>query len=230
MIVRPPILVPPLTRALGALDFERQVIERNELVVRPNNLHDTMNAIVWHTFPSTKRVISELHVALGAANTANGRPRRRDVLTLFDEAGAIILSERADLKALHYAHQWKSLFVECRADFVRDARVVLFGHGTLEQLGAKPHQGLTVKALWLPLSAYTPMPEVDQWLADSVRRERLLTADETRLPLPILGVPGWFAANEIAACYDDTDVFRPMREKRLRVGLPAASLLHGQAQ
>jgi Protein of unknown function (DUF3025) len=217
----PPQLIPPPVRALGALDFERTVVERNELIVRPDNLHDTMNAVVWHTFPRTKRIISEIHVALGAANTANGRPRRRDVLTLFDEAGAIIVSERDDLKAMHQAHEWKALFVEHRAEFLRDTRVILFGHGTLEQLGAKPHQGLTVKALWLPLPPDTPLPELDAWLAERIAVGELLAADEHRLPLPILGLPGWFAANELAACYDDVDVFRPLRP-RVGRALPAS--------
>ncbi len=210
----PPRLIPPPARALGALDFERTVVEQNALIVRPDNLHDTMNVIVWHTFPRTKRIISEIHVTLGAANTANGRPRRRDVLTLFDEAGAIIVSQRDDLKALHQGHQWKALFVEHRADFTRDARAILFGHGTLEQLGAKPHQGLTVKALWIPLPPHTPVAALDAWMAERIKDGALLAADEHRLPLPILGVPGWFTANEIASCYDDVEVFRPLRAKR----------------
>ena len=216
-----PRLIPPPARALGALDFERALVERNELIVRPENLHDTMNAIVWHTFPQTKRAISEIHVALGAANTANGRPRRRDVLTLFDEAGAIIVSQRDDLKALHQAHEWKALFIDHRAEFTQDARVILFGHGTLEQLGAKPHQGLTVKALWLPLAPSTPLPEIDVWMAERIASGELLAANEHRLPLPILGVPGWFAANEAVECYDDLDVFRPLR-KRVGQALPAS--------
>jgi len=210
----PPRLIPPPSRALGALDFERALVERNELIVRPGNLHDTMNAIVWRTFPRTKRIISEIHVSLGAANTANGRPRRRDVLTLFDEAGAIIVSRRDDLRALHQAHEWKALFVEHRAEFQRDARVILFGHGTLEQLGAKPHQGLTVKALWLPLPPDISLQEIDAWMAERIANGVLLAADEHRLPLPILGVPGWFTANDEPTCYDDTDVFRPLRPKR----------------
>ncbi|HPT57415.1 MAG TPA: DUF3025 domain-containing protein [Casimicrobium sp.] len=209
-----PRLIPPPVRALGALDFERALVDRNELIVRPDNLHDTMNAIVWHTFPRTKRIISEIHVSLGAANTANGRPRRRDVLTLFDEAGAIIVSQRDDLKALHQAHEWKALFVEHRAEFQKDVRVILFGHGTLEQLGAKPHQGLTVKALWLPLAPSTPLPEIDAWMAERIANGALLATDEHRLPLPILGVPGWFTDNDEPTCYDDTDVFRPLRPKR----------------
>ena len=31
------------------------------------------------------------------------------------------------------------------------------------------------------------------------------------LPLPVLGVPGWWPANENPGFYDDADVFRPAR-------------------
>ena len=193
------------------MDFERRIVEQNELIVRPDNLHDTVNALVWHTFPAAKRAISETHVALGAAATANGRPRRRDILTLFDEAGALIISQRDDLRALHEAHEWRRLFVDHRADFIRDCRVILFGHGTLEQLASNPHRGLTVKALWLPLAAEASADEIDAFLAGGIASGTLLAASERRLALPILGVPGWFAENEALACYGDVDVFRPRR-------------------
>ena len=205
-----PRLVPPPPRALGAMDFERRIVEQNELIVRPDNLHDTVNALVWRVFPKTKRAISETHVALGAAATANGRPRRRDILTLFDEAGALIISQRDDLQALHEAHEWKRLFVDHRAEFIRDCRVILFGHGTLEQLASNPHRGLTVKALWLRLPVAADVSRIDAELAERIDSGVQLTANERRLALPILGIPGWFAENDYPACYDDSTIFRPL--------------------
>lgn len=193
------------------MDFERRIVEQNELIVRPDSLHDTVNALVWHTFPEAKRAISETHVALGAAATANGRPRRRDILTLFDEAGALIISQRDDLRTLHEAHEWRRLFVDHRAEFVRDCRVILFGHGTLEQLASNPHRGLTTKALWLPLAAGATVDEMDALLASGIASGTLLAASERRLALPILGVPGWFPDSEAPDCYGDIDVFRPLR-------------------
>ncbi len=193
------------------MDFERRVVEQNELIVRPDNLHDTANAIVWHAFPEAKRAISETHVALGAAATANGRPRRRDILTLFDEAGALIISQRDDLRTLHEAHEWRRLFVDRRAEFMRDCRVILFGHGTLEQLASNPHRGLTTKALWLEMAAGVSISEIDTHLAGGVASGTLLAASERRLALPILGVPGWFPESEAPDCYGDIDVFRPRR-------------------
>ena len=132
------------------------------------------------------------------------------MLTLFDEAGAIILSQREDLKEMHEAHLWRELFVNHRQAFVDEARVILFGHGALEQLGSNPHRGLTVKALWLPLVCDTSLPTVDVLMATRIGAGQLLADNEHRLPLPILGIPGWFAENERAECYDDIDVFRPL--------------------
>ncbi|HQX67511.1 MAG TPA: DUF3025 domain-containing protein, partial [Ottowia sp.] len=31
------------------------------------------------------------------------------------------------------------------------------------------------------------------------------------VPLPLLGVPGWWPANQAPAFYDDAEVFRPLR-------------------
>ena len=48
-------------------------------------------------------------------------------------------------------------------------------------------------------------------LMKSATSGTLLAANERRLALPILGVPGWFADSEAPACYGDVDVFRPRR-------------------
>ena len=209
-----PVFVPPPPRTVSAIDYERRAVEQNELIVRNDNLHDVMNALVWLTFPKTKRAVSVAHVALGVTADGKTRPRRRDVLTLFDEAGAIILSQRDDLKKLHEAHRWRELFVNQRQAFIREALPILFGHGALEQLGSNPHRGLTVKALWLPLAIDASLVAVDAWMSQRITEGQLLANNEHRLPLPIVGVPGWFAENEHTACYDDIDVFRPRRSMK----------------
>lgn len=218
-----PGFVPPPSRAISAIEYERRVVEHNELIVRADNLHDVMNALVWLTFPKTKRAISEAHIALGVTADGKTRPRRRDVLTLFDEAGAIILSQRDDLKTMHEAHRWRALFVDHRQDFINEARVILFGHGALEQLGNNPHRALTVKALWLPLSATSTLQDLDRQLSQGISAGELLAENEHRLPLPILGIPGWFDENEMASCYDDTEVFRPLRSRVVARLQPAVS-------
>ena len=49
----------------------------------------------------------------------------------------------------------------------------------------------------------------DAWLSASLSAEGLRHKPFT--PLPVLGVPGWWAANQKAGFYDDVGVFRPRR-------------------
>ena len=51
----------------------------------------------------------------------------------------------------------------------------------------------------------------DQWLAARLTASELATKPFT--PLPVLGVPGWWLANEDPAFYDDATVFRPPRSQ-----------------
>ena len=211
-----PSFIPPPARTLSAIDVERRVVEQNELIVRPNSLHDLMNALVWLTFPKTKRAISEAHVALGVNPDGKTRPRRRDVLTLFDESGIIILSENDKLRTMNQQHQWRDLFVTHRTDFIQQTRPILFGHGAMEQLGnqlPQIHRGLTVKALWLPLPVTTTLAQIDDYLSKRIASNESLGEHERSTPIPVLGLPGWFAENEHPDCYKDASVFRPIRSR-----------------
>ena len=213
---RIPRFIPPPARTLSAIDFERRVVEQNELIVRPNSLHDLMNALVWLTFPKTKRAISEAHVSLGVNHDGKTRPRRRDVLTVFDESGMIVLSTRDDLRELNRTHQWRELFVTHRAAFRAEARPILFGHGAMEQLGNQlplVHHGLTAKALWLPLAINMSLCELDDHLSTCIVNGERLHEQEHTIPMPLLGLPGWFAENESPDCYNDESVFRPIRSR-----------------
>ena len=211
-----PVFVPPPLRAISAIEFERRMVEQSELIVRPDSLHDLLNALVWLSFPKTKRAISEAHVTLGVNVDGKTRPRRRDVLTLFDESGIIILSESDALRVMNQQHQWRELFITHRTDFIQQARPILFGHGAMEQLGnqlPQVHRGLTVKALWLPLPVTTTLGQIDAYLAERIVSGECLGEHERSTPMPLLGLPGWFAENESPDCYDDESVFRPKRSK-----------------
>ena len=47
------------------------------------------------------------------------------------------------------------------------------------------------------------------WVDDLHSAERLVP--KPFAPLPLLGVPGWWPANEAPGFYDDAQVFRPLR-------------------
>jgi len=216
-----PRLVAAPARSAGALAYERAIVEEDRLHIRPADLHDTLNALVWRAFPQAKRAISRLHVQLGVDPcAANARPRRRDVLTLFDEAGLLLVSNSAaGMAACHAVHDWRALFVDARAQWGRAIQPIVFGHGALEQMASSIARqsrgiiprGLTLKAIWLDAEAALPHAEIDRRLAAAIAEGRHLAADERPLPLPVIGIPGWFAESASDALYADQTIFRPPR-------------------
>jgi hypothetical protein len=122
----------------------------------------------------------------------------RDALTLFDENAALLQAPPALVRALR-ERDWHTLFVTQRAAWVR-AELTLFGHALLDKL-TQPRKAITAH-VWV----------LAQPLGDGTALAATLTpsllAAKPFLPLPVLGVPGWWAANEDAAFYRDEAVFR----------------------
>ena len=117
--------------------------------------------------------------------------------SLFDENGALLQAPQPLVDALQ-ARDWNTLFVTRRALWA-EARLRLFGHALLEKLNS-PRKAITAHVWVLPEAADESLPQLitpERWSARPF------------LPLPVLGVPGWWPGNEDAAFYADTDVFRP---------------------
>lgn len=195
--------------------YECRIWECGEVETRPDNWHDWFNALVWLTFPKTKIAVSARHVhAMTPAGAARGS--ERDALTHFDECGIVVLSSHPDLLELLRSFQWKTLFVERRAEVECCMRFVVFGHATYEAL-LKPFRGLTAKAVlldvddaWLQMSVAEQLLAVDTLLAADLGSGRY-TRPRDFQPLPLLGIPGVVAQNADPAYYDDTWQFRPGR-------------------
>jgi hypothetical protein len=175
-------------------------IARTGCVPTRDNLHDLFNGLMWLSYPQTKRRLNTLQAQqIEQLGTTGPRGILRDALTVFDENVAILRAPDSLVTALR-ARDWYTLFVERRADW-QSAQLILFGHALLEKL-MLPRKAITAH-VWL-------IEEIaDENLAASVTSERLSAKDF--LPLPMLGVPGWWAANEDPGFYDDAGVFRPRR-------------------
>ncbi|MED5619458.1 DUF3025 domain-containing protein [Ideonella sp. BN130291] len=176
--------------ALPAAEAYEAFIFRTGQVPTRDNLHDFFNGLVWLHQPALKARLNALQAEeIGRRGIAASRGPLRDALTVFDENGAL-LEAPADLVAALRARDWHGAFVRQRAAW-RETRLVLVGHALLEKL-LHPRKPITAHAL----------------LAGS---ELAACAYERKsfLPLPVLGVPGWWPANEDAAFYDDASVFRP---------------------
>jgi len=98
--------------------YEIHLFETGGVQTREDNWHDLFNALVWLAFPLTKARINAMHAA--AIPFENGRRGPlRDLLTIFDEGGAIRTPQRT----------------------------VIFGHATMEQALA-PWPGIACKLLY----------------------------------------------------------------------------------
>ena len=136
----------------------------------------------------------------------------RDAITVFDENGALLHAPDALWQALAQ-RRWADLFGPLRPLW-RRASFMLFGHAALEKL-LTPYKSITVHVLRVaqPFDALGDLSALDAALTGQLSAEVLAT--KPFVPLPVLGVPGWWSANEDAAFYADAEVFRPLRRLTL---------------
>ena len=178
-----------------------QFIDDTGTVPTRDNLHDFFNGLVWLRYPRTKR-----RQAFAADGVQSVRGPLRDALTVFDENGAVLQAPDALWEALR-ARDWQRLFIHLRPLW-REARLTLFGHALLEKL-VSPRKPIVAHVHPAPI-AINLEASMDEWLAQAVQPGAWAAKPFT--PLPVLGVPGWWPANEVPGFYADTQVFRPRSE------------------
>ena len=148
--------------------------------------------------------ISGIRLYRGAGRQCAGRRGRlRDLLTLFDEGGALVACADEGLNALIREFHWKELFWERRARVRAAMRFIVLGHATLEQALA-PRPGVTCKALFID-----PAGGADAQAADWLERLPADASPRLLAPLPVFGFPGWLPEGERAEFYGDERFFRP---------------------
>ena len=185
-----------------------------------DNLHDFFNALVWLSFPRIKVQLNALQAAqIALAGIGKSRGAARDAATIFDENAALIVVRAgapaaAVVAAALRAHRWHDAFVAQRASFGVEVEVWLFGHALMEKLVA-PYKAITAHSWLLEAdAAFFALPQADKraWIdravAAALAARSLSAADFT--PLPVLGVPLWWPAQD-GAFYQDATVFRPRR-------------------
>lgn len=201
-----PVRFVPQEQLPAGAAYEQFVFATRRCPVRPG-LHDFFNGLVWLRFPRTKSALNRLQAAeIARAGIAGRRGPVRDAITVFDENGALLAAPAPLWEAL-LAREWRRLFVELRPRW-REARLLVFGHALLEQLARQPRKPLTAH-VWRAPAALDSGADADGWLAAQCTADHLAAKPFT--PLPVLGVPGWWPANENFSFYDDSLVFRPRK-------------------
>ena len=184
--------------------YEAFIFSHKRIPTR-DNLHDFLNGLCWLRFPQTKLRLNFLQAQEIASQGVNAtRGSLRDALTLFDE-NVLLLQSSDELWQALQDRDWTKLFGELRDEW-QSAHIVIFGHALLEKLVA-PYKSITAHVFRIASDVDAKDDQaLDDWLATKLQPDYLAT--KPYLPLPVLGIPGWWPENEDLSFYSDTQVFR----------------------
>jgi len=203
-------------------NYELRTFRSGCVASRPGNLHDVFNALAWLAFPRTKARLNALHAQ--QIPLENGRRGRfRDLLTIFDEGGAIVACDDAALVELVRGFRWRELFWERRERVLASMRVRVLGHAVLEQ-ALEPWPGVTCKVMFI--AGDDPDEAAAAWLEGLPRQ----ATPKLLAPLPIFGYPGWFPGNDCESFYEDERYFRPFRRDKIDAGVGQAAAARNSAR
>ncbi|OXL18105.1 DUF3025 domain-containing protein [Psychrobacter sp. DAB_AL32B] len=201
-----------------------------------DNLHDLFNGSIWLTFPKTKALLNYYHMCeIAKKGISTSRGRVRDTITVFDENGAVLVTTEPSIGEALIDFDWQASLItprECwdnpqqiSADDKNNAKaaVYIFGHALLEKL-LQPRKPLCahsviiyVSAEFFKLKRSERIEYLDNQLAEYMH-DLLSREDVTPRklsPLPILGVPHFWAENANPSFYEDNQVFRSGRRQKV---------------
>ena len=193
--------------------YEQFIFGTGQVPTR-NNLHDFFNGLAWIVFPQTKLQLNAMQAhEIRAHGVQTTRGPLRDALTLFDE-NAAFMQPSAELTHALRERDWQRAFIQLRTEWL-DQPPILFGHALLEKL-VSPYKSVTAH-MYIAQAATKTIANTattEDWDAHiSAALNPAALVPKPYLPLPVLGVPGWWPANEAPSFYDDAQVFRPARDR-----------------
>ncbi|MDH5599783.1 MAG: DUF3025 domain-containing protein [Gammaproteobacteria bacterium] len=196
-----------------------------EIQTRTENWHDFFQFLTWFMFPKTKAVINAIHIPAAKVRIEQqADPGRRspieNMLSLFDEGGAVILSSDPSLLDLIRNFKWKELFWQRRDELADKLSFVTFGHAMYEK-GLAPYVGMTANCILLDADESVvkqtnqyQLEWIDNALADLFTQGEQYKKPKDLSPFPLLGLPGWDRDNEHESYYNNLAYFRPGRKQK----------------
>ena len=205
--------------------YASRIYLTGEIQTRAANWHDFFQLLTWLSFPKTKAAINAIHHHAaterfaGAADNGRRSPLE-NMLSLFDEGGAIVAYADAELPQMIRGFDWKNLFWQRRTGSLENMNCIIFGHALYEK-ALTPYIGMTANSVLLAVDPgffLKAMDEkiktIDEMLSIVFINDSYYRSPQALSPLPILGMPGWDARNAHESYYDNTGYFRPGRAKR----------------
>ena len=194
----------PQTELPSEQAYEAFIFDNKRIPTR-DNLHDFLNGLCWLRFPHTKSRLNYLQAQeIATQGVGATRGSLRDALTLFDE-NVLLLQVTDHLWHALQERDWRKLFIDLRQEW-QSAQIVTFGHALLEKLTA-PYKSITAHVYRIDSDVNAIDDQaLDDWLTSNLQPNHLTI--KPFLPLPVLGIPGWWPDNEDSDFYADTQVFR----------------------
>lgn len=195
--------------------YEQRIFHSGLVSTRANNWHDFFNALVWARFPAIKTAMNACHKQAWTEQKDGSRGQVRDALTLFDECGVIVFSSNPTILKALSERRWIDAFLH--HSFQADVGLSICGHAMLEKY-LSPYKSMTAKALlihidpdFMRFAHEDKLVRLDRFIANGLAGGRILTKPACLSPLPLAGVPGWWAQSEQRdeTFYQDLQVFRP---------------------
>ncbi len=219
-----PLCIVPQAKKPGRFEqhYAPRIYMSGEMQTRTENWHDFFQLLTWIMFPQTKAMINETHIPVAQARIASGtdlgqRSPLENLLSLFDEGGAVVISSDENLLQMVRNFQWKRLFWQQRTELQDKLKCVVFGHAMYEK-GLEPYVGMTANAILLhcdetffQLSNEQQLAWVDEALLMTLTEREQFSVPKDLSPFPVLGMPGWDEKNGNEAYYDNHRYFRPGR-------------------
>ena len=193
-----------------------------EIQTRSENWHDFFQYLSWFMFPKTKAVINAIHIPAAQFRLEKGMDSGRrstieNMLSLFDEGGAVILSSDESILKLIRDFQWQKLFWQRRQELESKLKFITFGHALYEK-GLAPYVGMTANCILfhvdenvLQQTNQQQLKWIDEQLAALFSEGKTYNKPKDLTPFPLLGLPGWDKNNESESYYDNVNYFRPGR-------------------
>lgn len=203
--------------------YEARIHQTGRIPTR-DNLHDLFNGLVWLSFPQIKSRLnaiqaSALRQSPPATPGGTGRGAVRDAVTILDENGLVLACSNDALATALRRFDWQTLFVERRTATLVQTEPWVIGHALMEKL-VSPYKSITAHTLIVPVddsyfraSFLERRGIIDRLVSDWLANWPFFTTRDLS-PLPVLGLPGWWAANTVPGFYDDTSVFRAGRTRQ----------------
>lgn len=206
--------------------YESRIFLKGELQTRLENWHDFFNAMCWLQFPKIKAALNMLHFESSKTRKAGtNRTPLENAITLFDECGAIIVSNDEGILDSIRCHQWSDVFLDKdswdnQGASGKHVRCYVFGHAMHEK-ALTPYIGMTTHSILLKQKDEffqqdysAQLNEIDQIIADvwlNNNPSHKIVNTKNLHPFPLLGVPGWWNGNQDVDFYSNEEYFRPKK-------------------